>query len=114
MQDWQPLPDTDAVVSNAASHWVPEHRQLLVESADGWCPGPGSMQVPGNFQAPSHRAVRSLAISAPWAEVLPDPVFRDDQVDDPAGYAVMRRIRKGVGGTTLFPFRRIFVVGQVN
>jgi trans-aconitate 2-methyltransferase len=45
------------------------------------------MQVPGNFDAPSHRAVRELARRDRWAEPLRDFPFREGQVDDPSGYA---------------------------
>ncbi len=47
------------------------------------------MQVPGNFDAPSHRAVRELAQRERWAEPLRDFPFRDGQVDDPEGYAAL-------------------------
>lgn len=85
--DWVPKPDTDVVISNAALQWVPDHADLLV----GWAAqlGAGSwiaIQVPGNFDAPSHRAVRELARRRRWAEPLRDLPFRA-QVADPAGYA---------------------------
>ena len=47
------------------------------------------MQVPGNFDAPSHQAVRELARSKQWSEPLRDFPFREGQVDDPAGYAAL-------------------------
>ena len=53
---WTPQPDTDVVLSNATLQWVPGHAELLVRwagqlSAGSWI----AMQVPGNFDAPSHR-----------------------------------------------------------
>lgn len=87
--DWHPAPDTDVVVANAVLHWIPGHRELLRDRvsrlpAGAWL----AMQVPGNFDAPSHRAIRELAASPAWADTLsgvhlPGP----DAVDDPAGYA---------------------------
>jgi trans-aconitate 2-methyltransferase len=76
------------VVSNATLHWVPEHAELLVRwagqlDAGAWI----AMQVPGNFDAPSHRAVRELARRDQWSELLQDFPFREGQVDDPSGYA---------------------------
>lgn len=172
VRDWRPQAGTDVVVSNATLHWVREHRRLLVEwagrlPAGAWI----AMQVPGNFDAPSHRAVRSLAETERWSKELQGVAFRDDQVDGPVGYAglltdagctvdawettyvhvltgehpvldwisgtALRPIRSMLGdgdwasfrseltpllaaaypmrgdGTTLFPFRRIFVVAQV-
>jgi trans-aconitate 2-methyltransferase len=88
VRDWSPQPDTDVVVSNATLHWVPEHRELLVRwaaqlAAGSWI----AIQVPGNFGAPSHRAVRDLTRGGRWSEPLRDFQFRDDQVDDPVDYA---------------------------
>lgn len=88
VRDWMPQPDTDVLVSNATLQWVPEHLRLLVRWAFELAPGSWiAMQVPGNFDAPSHRAVRSLAASERWAEPLRDFPFRDGQVDDAVGYA---------------------------
>jgi trans-aconitate 2-methyltransferase len=85
--DWLPGPDTDVVVSNAVLQWVPEHRGLL----DRWIRALPSgawfaLQVPGNFDAPSHRALRALARSAPYRDAVGDLV-REAPVDDAAGYA---------------------------
>jgi trans-aconitate 2-methyltransferase len=90
INDWTPRPDTDVVVSNAALQWIPDHSELLVRwarqlSAGSWI----AMQVPGNFDAPSHRAVRELARREQWAEPLRDFPFREGQVDGPAGYAAL-------------------------
>jgi trans-aconitate 2-methyltransferase len=87
---WNPRPDTDVVVSNATLQWVPEHAELLVRwtgqlDAGSWI----AMQVPGNFDAPSHRAVRELAGREQWSEPLRDFPFREGQVDDPSGYAAL-------------------------
>jgi trans-aconitate 2-methyltransferase len=85
---WTPRPDTDVVVSNATLHWVPEHAELLVRCAGQLDAGAWiAMQVPGNFDAPSHRAVRELARRDQWSEPLRDFPFREGRVDDPSGYA---------------------------
>jgi trans-aconitate 2-methyltransferase len=86
---WTPRPETDVVVSNAALHWVPEHAHLLVGwarelAAGSWI----AMQVPGNFDAPSHDTVRQLASREPWVTSLHDMPFRVGKVvDTGAGYA---------------------------
>ncbi|MBJ7383180.1 MAG: methyltransferase domain-containing protein, partial [Mycolicibacterium sp.] len=60
--EWAPRPDTDVVVSNAALQWVPGHADLMVRWAGELPPGSWiAMQVPGNFDAPSHQAVRDVA-----------------------------------------------------
>jgi trans-aconitate 2-methyltransferase len=90
LRDWAPADDTDVVVSNAALQWVPDHAALLVRWARQLAPGSWiAMQVPGNFDAPSHRAVRELARRDRWSEPLRDFPFREGQVDDPAGYAAL-------------------------
>jgi len=88
VRDWSPQPGTDVVVSNATLHWVPDHAALLVRWAEQLDPGAWiAVQVPGNFDAPSHRCVRELARRGRWSELLNDFPFREGQVEDPAGYA---------------------------
>jgi trans-aconitate 2-methyltransferase len=87
--EWAPRPDTDVVVSNAALQWVPGHADLMVRwarelSAGSWI----AMQVPGNFDAPSHQAVREVAKSADFADALADMPWRGaDVVGTPSDYA---------------------------
>jgi trans-aconitate 2-methyltransferase len=88
---WTPRPDTDVVLSNAALQWVPRHRELLVRWADELPTGAWiAVQVPGNFDAPSHAAVRELASSPKWIDALSDIPFRVGKVvDSAAEYAGM-------------------------
>jgi trans-aconitate 2-methyltransferase len=89
VNDWKPAPDTDVLLSNAVLQWVPGHQALLerwvTELPSGaWL----AVQVPGNFNAPSHRLVRDLAATPEWAPELDDVVFREDgTVSEPAEYA---------------------------
>lgn len=57
----------DVVFSNAALQWVPDHGRifprLLEQVARG---GALAVQVPANFDAPPHRAMRDIAQSAAW------------------------------------------------
>lgn len=89
LRDWVPPPDTDVVVSNAALQWVPEHRALLTRWARQLSPGAWiAVQVPGNFDAASHAAVRQLAGSPQWVSLLGDIAFRVGKVvDSPQAYA---------------------------
>jgi trans-aconitate 2-methyltransferase len=87
VRDWRPGPDTDVVVTNATLQWVPGHEELLTRWARALPAGAWlAMQVPGNFDAPSHRALREVARSAPFAAAVGD-VLRETPVDDAAGYA---------------------------
>lgn len=60
LTDW--APDADVIVSNAALQWVPEHLEVLGRWARS-LPGGGwlAVQVPGNFDAPSHVLMREVA-----------------------------------------------------
>jgi trans-aconitate 2-methyltransferase len=79
---WRPDEETDVVVTNAALQWVPGHQELIGEWMDALPAGAWfAMQVPGNFDAPSHRSLRELA-----AEYDVEGI-RDAPVDDAAGYA---------------------------
>ena len=89
LAEWRPGPATDVVVTNAALQWVSGHRELI----SGWArelPGGAwfAMQVPGNFGAPSHRALREVARSGPYADVVGD-LTREAPVDDAVGYAAL-------------------------
>lgn len=174
VRDWTPAPDTDVVVSNATLHWVPEHAELLVRWAAQLAEGSWlAFQVPANFDAPSHQAVRDLVRRPEWSELLRDFPFEKSEVVRTAdGYAglltdagcavdawettyvheltganpvlewihgtALRPVRAALSddqwaqfrdelipvldaaypvrsdGITFFPFRRIFVVAQVN
>ncbi|WP_375491714.1 trans-aconitate 2-methyltransferase [uncultured Jatrophihabitans sp.] len=85
---WTPAPDTDVIVTNATLQWVPEHRELLASWSAALHPGGWlAMQVPGNFGAPSHTLMRSLAESARWRDALHDVLRHDDAVAEPGDYA---------------------------
>ncbi len=89
LRDWLPSPDTDVVCSNAALQWIPGHADLLRRwvrqlPAGAWI----CFQVPGNFDAPSHRSVCELADRPQWSGLLQNIPFRTTGVvDSPVGYA---------------------------
>ena len=89
MRTWSRSPIPTSCVSNAAMHWVPEHGELFVQWAGQL--GAGSwiaVQMPGNFDSPSHAAVRAVARREPFAKLLRDIPFRVGAVvDTPAHYA---------------------------
>ncbi|MBE4720288.1 trans-aconitate 2-methyltransferase [Pseudarthrobacter sp. AB1] len=84
---WTPPADTDVVVTNAALQWVPGHQEMLA----GWLAAlkPGAwfaMQVPGNFNAPSHALMRDLAGSALWSSRLDGVLRGGESVGEPTDY----------------------------
>jgi trans-aconitate 2-methyltransferase len=89
LSEWSPAPDTDVVISNATLHWVPGHADLLVRWAGALAPGSWiAVQVPGNFDAPSHRALLEVARREPFAEPLRDMPFQaGNVVETPSRYA---------------------------
>lgn len=63
----------DLMVSNAALHWIPEHRQLLGRLKAQLSPGGVlAVQVPGNFTQPTHRLLAELSAREPYREHI-DP-----------------------------------------
>ncbi|GID92792.1 trans-aconitate 2-methyltransferase [Amorphoplanes digitatis] len=89
LRDWRPGPDTDVVVTNAALQWVPGHRDLIGRWARALPSGAClAMQVPGNFAAPSHRALQELARGEPYRAAIGE-IVREAPVDDPSGYAAL-------------------------
>jgi trans-aconitate 2-methyltransferase len=84
---WKPTVTPDVIVSNATLQWVPGHVGLidkwLQTLADG---GWFAMQVPGNFDAPSHRIIREAARAHRRADDLVG-ALRESPVESPQRYA---------------------------
>jgi trans-aconitate 2-methyltransferase len=71
VREFEPAHAPDVVVSNAVLQWVPNHRDVLARWAgmlapDGWL----AIQMPANFDQPTHEVLREVATSAPWHEWL--------------------------------------------
>ena len=85
--EWMPSAGTDVVVTNAALQWVPGHVELLKKWLAALEPGAWfALQVPGNFNAPSHALMRELAESAPWADRLSGVLRHSDAAGEPDEY----------------------------
>jgi trans-aconitate 2-methyltransferase len=71
IQEWRPSAPVDVIVSNAALQWVPGHVSLLPRFVSALAPGGWlAIQVPGNFEAPSHALLRTLCNSPRWSDRL--------------------------------------------
>ncbi|MBL8454051.1 MAG: trans-aconitate 2-methyltransferase, partial [Zoogloea sp.] len=69
VEHWEPEETLDLLFSNAALHWVGDHESLFPRLVDALFPGGVlAVQMPGNFEAPSHRLIRELAAAPEWAE----------------------------------------------
>lgn len=68
---WSPPASFDVVFSNAALHWLPDHRALFPRLA-GWVSPGGylAVQMPASFALPSHTAAYEAAEEGPWSERL--------------------------------------------
>jgi trans-aconitate 2-methyltransferase len=87
VRDWSPDGPVDVLVSNAVLHWVPGHEELLARWATWLSPGGAlAVQVPGNFQAPTHALLAELCRSPRWGALLADAAPRPDAVLEPDGY----------------------------
>jgi trans-aconitate 2-methyltransferase len=69
--DWAPDEPLDLIYSNAALHWLDDHASLLPRLMSELRPqGVLAVQMPRNFEAPSHALLRQIARDGPWAERL--------------------------------------------
>ena len=89
LRTWTPQPGTEVVFSHAALQWVPDHSELLARWAGVLEPGAWiAVQLPGNYDAPSHAGVRDLVQRQPWARLIGDtPLRAGNVVRTPAYYA---------------------------
>jgi trans-aconitate 2-methyltransferase len=71
LRAWEPSAPLDVLVSNATLHWVPEHLGLISRLASFLRPGGVlAIQVPGNFNEPTHRLLDELKASDRWRASL--------------------------------------------
>jgi len=83
---WTPRAPVDLLYSNAALHWLPDHATLLPRIARQVAAGGVlAVQMPRNFDAPSHVAVAETARTPRWSERLGDLV-RGPPVASPERY----------------------------
>jgi trans-aconitate 2-methyltransferase len=67
LRAWRSPQLLDLIVSNAVLQWVPDHASLLTKLTSmledgGWL----AVQMPANFDAPTHSILRELTSSAHW------------------------------------------------
>lgn len=71
LRDWAPAEPVDVLVTNAVLQWVPGHLDLLPRLVGGVAPGGWlALQVPGNFDEPSHVLRAKLASDPRFASHL--------------------------------------------
>ena len=67
VREWTPSSSVDVIVSNAMLQWVPDHERLIPRIAgmvapEGWL----AVQMPANFDAPSHTSLRAVQALEPF------------------------------------------------
>jgi trans-aconitate 2-methyltransferase len=86
LAEWRPRVPVDLLYSNAALHWVEDHRALFpalfTTVAEG---GTFAVQMPNNFAARSHTAIGDVVASGPWRSKL-EPLLRIPPVQHPSVY----------------------------
>lgn len=77
---WRPSQAYDVIYSNAALHWLADHETLFPRLMQAVTPGGIlAVQMPRNFEAPSHTLIAETALNGPWRKtvehlVTPPPV----------------------------------------
>jgi len=83
---WSAETPPDLLLSNAALHWLSPHAELFPRLVAGLAPnGLLAVQMPRNFDRPSHTLVWSLAAESHWRDRLPS-FFGQVPVAEPAAY----------------------------
>jgi trans-aconitate 2-methyltransferase len=93
LRTWRPAEPVDVLVSNATLQWVPGHLDLLPRLVAAVAPGGWfALQVPGNFDEPSHQLRRDLAAEPRFA-----PYVAGVAVPEAAGPEVYLERLAGLG-----------------
>jgi trans-aconitate 2-methyltransferase len=83
LRTWSPPEKLALVFSNAVLQWVDQHDALFTRLMGMLVPGGIlTVQMPRNFDAPSHVLMREVAQAGPWAATL-KPLLRPDPVAAP-------------------------------
>ena len=86
IETWLPKVRADIIYSNAALQWLDHHRPLFAHLFAALAPGGVlAVQMPRNFDQPSHVLMRQAAQEGPWRDVLA-PTLRPSPVAAPAEY----------------------------
>ncbi|GAB2763603.1 trans-aconitate 2-methyltransferase [Streptomyces bullii] len=87
VRTWSPPEPYGLIISNATLQWVPGHIDRFPDWIAGLAPGGTfAFQVPGNFDAPSHRLMRELADAPHWRDRLAGTLRHSGAVHSPETY----------------------------
>lgn len=75
--DWSPRTPPDLIFANASLQWVPDHERLLPRLFGALAQGGVlAVQMPDNFDEPTHRLMRETAAAGPWRARIGDGAAR--------------------------------------
>lgn len=90
---WRPATPVDVLYSNAALHWLEGHERLIPGLLEAVKPGGFlAIQMPRNFNAPSHTTIVEAIEQGPWRARL-EPALRREPVAAPGEYWRMLKDR---------------------
>ena len=86
LREWRPSRPVDVLVCNAVLQWVPGHLELIRQWPGMLAPGGWlAIQLPGNYEQPSHAILLDLVHSSRWQPLLAGARL-NQQAHDPATY----------------------------
>ena len=86
---WTPAAPADLLFANAVFQWVPDHVAVLARLIGGLAPGGVlAVQMPDNFDEPSHFLMREAAKAEAWSVKLADA--EGEREGDPGGRGLLR------------------------
>jgi trans-aconitate 2-methyltransferase len=86
LDQWRADVAADLIYSNAALHWLPDHRHLFPKLISSLKPGGVlAVQMPRNFAAPSHTMIADTVRAGPWRGRL-EFLLKEPPVSEPEFY----------------------------
>lgn len=83
---WRPPEPVDLVFSNAALHWLDDHRSLFTRLRGALAPGGVlAVQMPDNWAEPTHRLPAEILDDGSWPSEAASALLRD-RLASPADY----------------------------
>lgn len=83
---WRPARPVNVLYSNAALHWLGGHERVFPALLEAVAPGGWlAVQMPRNFNAPSHTSIVEAIAQGPWRARL-EPMLRREPVAAPGFY----------------------------
>jgi trans-aconitate 2-methyltransferase len=84
--NWNASQLADVIFSNATLHWIPQHEILFPRLANQLRRnGILAVQMPRNFDAPSHTLITETVLRGPWRSRL-EPLLMHNPVNTPQDY----------------------------